>query len=206
MATIASIHKMSGRLLEALANVRKTDASTTRKPGRLLEALDKVRKADVAETTTRKPSRLEEALQKVKETYAAEAEAVAVAPRGVKAFTRMKAAAAEAEAISAEAVVDRLKRRESKMPVLTADVVKPKSPAPVEVKLPILTEPEKDKEEKKVRVMTPRMQRLVVEMSAQPVSPRTVLPFIKVRREVTLVHADDDSRTWRVSYVECKYK
>jgi hypothetical protein len=183
MTTVVSIHKMSGRLLEALANVRKTDASTTRKPGRL-----------------------EEALQKVKETYASEAETVAVAPRGVKAFTRMKAAAAEAEVIAADDVVAKLTRRVNKMPVLTADVVKPKSPAPVEVKLPILREPEKDKEEKKVRVMTPRMQRLVVEMSAQPVTPRTVLPFIKVRREVTLVHADDDSRTWRVSYVECKYK
>lgn len=181
MTTVASIHKMSGRLLEA--NVRKTDASTTRKPGRL-----------------------EAALQKVKETYASEAEPVAVAPRGVKAFTRMKAAAAEAEVIAADDVVAKLTRRVNKMTVLTADVVKPKSPAPVEVKLPILREPEKDKEEKKVRVMTPRMQRLVVEMSAQPVTPRTVLPFIKVRREVTLVHADEDSRTWRVSYVECKYK
>ena len=173
------------------------------KPGRLLEALDKVRKADaVAETTTRKPGRLAMALQKVKETYAAEAGSVSAAPRGVKAFTRIKAAAAEAEVIAADDVVAKLTRRVNKMSVLTADVVKPHSPAPVEVKLPVLTEPEK---EKKVRVMTPRM-RLIVEMSAKPASPRTVLPSIEIRREVTLVCADDDSRTYRISRVQYTYK
>ena len=161
------------------------------KPGRLLEALDKVRKADVVhETNTRKSSRLAQALQKVKETYATEAEAVSVAPRGVKAFTRMKEAAAEVEAIAADDVMKKL-RRVHKMPVLTADVLKSKSPDVVT--LPVLREPEKEKKEE-VRVMTPRM-RLVVEMSAKPVTPPTVLPFIKIRREFTLVYADDDSRT-----------
>ena len=174
------------------------------KPGRLLEALDKVRKADaVAETTTRKPGRLAMALQKVKETYAAEAGSVSAAPRGVKAFTRIKAAAAEAEVIAADDVVAKLTRRVNKMAVLTADVVKPQSPAPVEVKLPVLTEPEKEKKE--VRVMTPRM-RFIVEMSAKPASPRTVLPSIEIRREVTLVRADDDSRTYRISRVQYTYK
>jgi hypothetical protein len=178
------------------------------KPGRLLEALDKVRKADaVAETTTRKPGRLAMALQKVKETYAAEAGSVSAAPRGVKAFTRIKAAAAEAEVIAADDVVAKLTRRVNKMANLTPDVVKPQSPAPVEaapveVKLPVLREPEKEKE---VRVMTPRM-RLIVEMSAKPASPRTVLPSIEIRREVTLVRADDDSRTYRISRVRYTYK
>ena len=178
------------------------------KPRRLLEVLDKVRKADavagtVAETNTRKPGRLEMALQKVKETYVAEAGSVSAAPRGVKAFTRMKAAAAEAEVIAADDVVAKLTRRVNKMAVLTADVVKPKSPAPVEDKLPVLREPEKEKKE--VRVMTPRM-RLIVEMSAKPASPRTVLPSIEIRREVTLVHGDDDSRTYRISRVQYTYK
>ena len=200
-----------GRLLEALDKVRKADAvaeTTTRKPGRLLEALDKVRKADaVAETTTRTPGRLAMALQKVKETYAAEAGSVSAAPRGVKAFTRIKAAAAEAEVIAADDVVAKLTRRVNKMVNLTPDVVKPKSPAPVEaapveVKLPVLREPEKEKE---VRVMTPRM-RFIVEMSAKPASPRTVLPSIEIRREVTLVRADDDSRTYRISRVQYTYK
>lgn len=174
------------------------------KPGRLLEALDKVRKADaVVETTTRKPGRLEMALQKVGETYAAEAEADTAAPRGVKAFTRIKAAAAEAEVIAADVVVAKLTRRVNKMSVLTADVVKPQSPAPDVVKLPVLREPEKEKKE--VRVMTPRM-RLLVEMSAKPASPRTVLPSIEIRREVTLVRGDGDSRTYRISRVQYTYK
>ena len=175
------------------------------KPGRLLEALDKVRKADaVPETNARKSGRLAQALQKVRETYAAEAEAGTGAPRGVKAFTRMKAAVAESQVIAADDVVAKLTRRVNKMANLTPDVVKPKSPAPVEVKLPVLREPATEKKE--VRAMTPRMKRLVVEMSAKPASPRTVLPCIEVRREVTLVHGDGDSRTWRVSYVEYKYK
>ena len=180
------------------------------KPGRLLEALDKVRKADaVPETNARKSGRLAQALQKVRETYAAEAEAGTGAPRGVKAFTRMKAAVAESQVMAADDVVAKLTRRVNKMANLTPDVVKPQSPAPVEaapveVKLPVLREPEKEKKE--VRVMTPRMKRLVVEMSAKPASPRTVLPCIEVRREVTLVHGDGDSRTWRVSYVEYEYK
>ena len=174
------------------------------KPGRLLEALDKVRKADaVPETNARKSGRLAQALQRVRETYAAEAEAGTGAPRGVKAFTRMKAAVAESQVIAADDVVAKLTRRVNKMANLTPDVVKPKSPAPVEVKLPVLREPEKEKKE--VRVMTPRM-RLIVEMSAKPASPRTVLPSIEIRREVTLVRADDDSRTYRISRVQYTYK
>ena len=77
------------------------------KPGRLLETLDKVRKADaVPETYARKSGRLALALQKVRETYAAEAEAGTGAPRGVKAFTRMKAAVAESQVIAADDRID----------------------------------------------------------------------------------------------------
>jgi hypothetical protein len=197
--------------LEPLDKVRKADAvaeTNMRKPGRLEAALQKVKEtmaaeaATVTEPTTRKPGRLAP-LQKVRETYAAETGSVSATPRGVKAFTRIKAAAAEAEVIAADDVVAKLTRRVNKMSVLTADVVKPQSPAPVEVKLSVLTEPEKEKKE--VRVMTPRM-RFIVEMSAKPASPRTVLPSIEIRREVTLVRADDDSRTYRISRVQYTYK
>jgi len=197
--------------LEPLDKVRKADAvaeTNMRKPGRLEAALQKVKEtmaaeaATVTEPTTRKPGRLAP-LQKVRETYAAETGSVSATPRGVKAFTRIKPAAAEAEVIAADDVVAKLTRRVNKMSVLTADVVKPQSPAPVEVKLSVLTEPEKEKKE--VRVMTPRM-RFIVEMSAKPASPRTVLPSMEIRREVTLVRADDDSRTYRISRVQYTHK
>jgi hypothetical protein len=135
-------------LLQALDKVRKADAaeSTMKKPGRLeplayakpqglVQALDKVRKADAAETTLKKPNLLQQAFQKAKDSIAAEA--VSDAPRGAKAFTRMKAAAAEAESIAADEVMKRLKpQRLNIMPKMTVDVLKttpvgaksPKSP------------------------------------------------------------------------------
>ena len=146
---MASKHKMyakPGCLLEALDKARKTDTTTTRKSGRLLETIDKVRKTDaVAEPTTRKPGRLAQALQKVKEVTVTEA--VAGSPRGVKDFTRMKEAADETEVIATGSVVAKLSRV-NKIPTLTADMVKPKSPVEVKTLTREKTPPMQKEEEK----------------------------------------------------------